>query len=102
MNLLIDGNLTYPPSEITCVRDVTLYTTVWTEYSVLIEITTEYKDHVWKHLKRFGAMDFVEDIVCVDEESGLIMSDRDRSNIQVNSITCENLDHIITCLRGFG
>ena len=36
MNLLIDGNLTYAPSEITCVRDVTLYSAVWTEYEVLI------------------------------------------------------------------
>lgn len=102
MNLLIDGNLTYPPSEPTCVRDVTLYTAVWTEFHVLVEIDTCYRDDVWNHLKRYGAMDFVEQIVDVDEVHGLKMSDQSRSNIQVNCITCDNLNHIITCLRTFG
>ena len=102
MNLLIDGNLTYAPSEITCVRDVTLYSAVWTEYEVLIEIATEFKDHVWNHLLRHGAMDFVQDIVEIDTEHGLIISDRQSSNIQVDRITCDNLNHIITRLSQFG
>lgn len=102
MNLLIDGNLTYAPSEITCVRDVTLYTAMWTEFQVLVEIATEYKDHVWYHLQNHGAMDFVQDIVELDTEPGLLLSDRESSNIQVDRITCDNLNHIITCLKHFG
>ena len=102
MNLVIDGNLTYPPSEISCVRDVTLYSMIWTEFTVLIEIFPEYKDHVWRHLKSRGAMDYVEDIISPAEERGLKISDQPRSNIRVNSIRCDNLSFIIDRLRRFG
>lgn len=102
MNLIIDGNLTYPPSEISCVRDITLYGTVWGEYTVLVEIEKQYRDHVWKHLKSYGAYDYIEAIVSVDREPGLKISDKPRSNIKVTKIVCENLNQIITSLRRFG
>ncbi len=102
MNLSIDGNLTYPPSEISCVRDVTLYSTIWGEFTVLVEIEKQFRDHVWRHLKTFGAYDYVEAIVSVDREPGFRISDRDRSNIMVDKITCENLSFIIQRLQAFG
>jgi hypothetical protein len=102
MNLIIDGNLTYPPSEISCVRDVTLYSTVWTEFDVLIEIERQHRDHVWKHLRMLGAYDYIEDIVSIDREPGLKISDRPRSNIVVTKITCENLNFILSRIRRFG
>lgn len=102
MNLIIDGNLTYPPSEISCVRDVTLYSTIWGEFTVLVEIEKQFRDHVWRHLKTFGAYDYVEAIVSVDREPGFRISDRDRSNIMVDKITCENLSYIIQRLQAFG
>lgn len=102
MNLVIDGNLTYPPSEISCVRDVTLYSTIWCEFTVLVEIEREYRDHVWKHLKRYGAYDYVEAIVPVGREGGFKIGDSDRSNYRVSRIVCENLNQIITTLSRFG
>ena len=102
MNLVIDGNLTYPPSEISCVRDVTLYSVIWSEFTVLIEMCPAYKDHVWRHLKERGAMDYVDDIVAPGKEIGLKISDQPESNIRVNYISCDNLNYIIDRLRRFG
>lgn len=97
MNLIIDGNLTYPPSEVSCVRDITLHSTVWSQLDVLIQIERKYKDHVWNHLKQHGAFDYVEDIIprsC--REPGVVLSDMSRANIRVNYIRCENLNFILT------
>ena len=102
MNLVIDGNLTYPPSEISCVRDITLFSVTWTPFTVLVEIEPQYKDHLWQHLKSFGAWDYFEDIVEPRKECGLILSDKPKSNIHVNYIRCENLPFIIERLKGFG
>lgn len=102
MNLVIDGNLTYPPSEISCVRDVTLYSTIWGEFTVLVEIEREFRDHLWYHLKSYGAYDYVEAIVAPGRESGFRISDQPKSNILVDRITAETLPAIISTLRRFG
>lgn len=102
MNLVIDGNLTYPPSEISCFRDVTLYSTIWGDFSVLVEMERQYRDQVWYHLKSHGAYDYVEAIITPDKEPGYRIGDRPGCNITVDKITCENVSHIITCLHQFG
>ena len=102
MNLVIDGNLTYPPSEISCVRDITLFSVTFTPFTVLVEIESEFKDDLWNHLKSFGAWDYFEDIISPAKEPGLILSDKPRSNIRVNYITCDNLPYILNRLKGFG
>lgn len=102
MNLVIDGNLSYVPSEISCFRDITLYSTIWGEFDVLVEIDREYRDHVWYHLKSHGAYDYVEAIVSVGREPGYKIGDRPGCNLKVDKITCENVSSIITCLNRFG
>lgn len=101
MNLVIDGNITYPPSEISCVRDVTLYSVVWSDYDVLVTIMPEYKDHLWYYLRSTGTMDYVEDIIAPDQEPGVKISDDPDSNICVKFIGCENLSYIISRLKRF-
>lgn len=102
MNLVIDGHLTYPPSEISCVRDITLYSAIWTDYTVLVEMSQEYKDHLWYHLKARGAMDYIEDIVDPLSVMGLRISDDPGSNIKITHITCENINFILNRLQTFG
>ena len=102
MNLIIDGNLTYPPSEVSCVRDIALYSAVWGQFDVLIEIDRQFRDHVWQHMKRSGAYDYVEAIVSIGREPGLRIGDSPSSNIRVDAIRCENLNDIITRLARFG
>jgi len=102
MNLVIDGNLTYPPSEISCVRDVTLYSTIWGEFTVLVEIEKQYRDQLWSHLRSFGAYDYVDDIVSIDREPGFKIGDRPNSNLLVDRIGADNLNYIITTIQRFG
>jgi hypothetical protein len=102
MNLVIDGNLTYPPSEISCVRDVTLYSAIWGDFTVLVEIEREYRDQLWYHLKSYGAYDFIDAIVSPGREPGFRISDQPKSNLLVDRISCETLPRIIQTLHRFG
>ncbi len=52
MNLLIDGKLTLPPSSVSCFRDVTLYSTVFANFDVLVETRNKHKDMIWHWLKQ--------------------------------------------------
>lgn len=98
MNLLIDGRILPPPTEIPCFRDVTLYGVTFANLSVLIE-TTE-KDLIWEFLKFNSAHDFISGIVNPGEEVGTIISGtRGRCNICVNSINYDNLSFIISRLQ---
>lgn len=98
MNLVIDGNLSYPPSELSCLRDITLYSDVYSDLTVIVQIWPELKDEVWYKLKSAGAMDFVYEIVD-PEVDGIVISDAPGSDIQVDCITCDNLGFIINRLR---
>lgn len=102
MNLVIDGNLTYPPSEISCVRDITLYSTIWGDFSVLVEIEREYRDQLYKHLKTYGAYDYIEDIISIDREPGFRIGDRPGSNLFIDRIGADNLSLIIKTIQRFG
>jgi hypothetical protein len=98
MNLLIDGKVILPPTEISCFRDVSLYSGTFANLSVLIE-TTE-KDLIWEFLKYNSAHDFVSALVDPGEELGTVLSGtRGRCNICVNSINYDNLSFIITRLQ---
>ena len=98
MNLLIDGRILPPPTEIPCFRDVTLYGSVFSNLSILIE-TTE-KDLIWNFLKINSAHDFISAVILPGEEQGTrISSIRGSCNICVGSINYDNLNFIISRLQ---
>lgn len=95
MNLLIDESLVLPPSEIHCFRDVTLYSSVFKDFQILVE--SYQKDLVWRLMKHYGAFDFVHDIIEPGYEQGLVLGNsRGRCNICVSTITYENLNFVIS------
>ena len=98
MNLVIDGNLVYPPSELSCIRDITLYSSIYSDLTIVVQIWPEFKDDVWFRLKAAGAMDYVYEITD-PEIDGIVISDAKGSNIRVDEITCENLSGILNRLR---
>ena len=98
MNLVIDGNLVYPPSELSCIRDITLYSSIYSDLTIVVQIWPELKDEVWVRLKSAGAMDFVYEITD-PQVDGIVISDAMGSNIRVDEITCENLSSIMNRLR---
>ncbi len=99
MKLLIDGQLSFPPSEVSSFRDVTLYSSVFAGFEVLIESKNRHKDQVWNWLKQRGAHDFVLDIVPPRTEYGVLLGSADRCNICVQEITTINLRFIINHLK---
>lgn len=67
-NLIINGDIINPPTSVTCFRELTLIANKAVHLKVIIECLE--KDFCWRYLKTFGAMDFVDDILKVGEESG--------------------------------
>lgn len=98
MNLVIDGSILPPPTDIPCFRDVTLYGSVFCKMDILIEFPE--KDLIWDFLKISNAQDFISAIVLPGEESGTRISNTKGScNICVNSINYSNLNFIISRLQ---
>ena len=98
MNLIIDAGLTEPPSEVTVFRDVTLYSSVFLEYDILLECVNDMKDMYWYWLKRKGAFDYVEDFIEHGVEHGVTIRPR-KGTISVKYLRSETLNDVITRLR---
>ncbi|MBN86503.1 MAG: hypothetical protein CL885_03165 [Dehalococcoidia bacterium] len=98
MLLLIDAELTEPPSETTLFRDVTLYATIFKGRDVILETTPEMKDFYYKWLKSHGAFDFVKDILEYEREAGFAIRSKWSSrkyNIGIRSLGYHNFNRII-------
>lgn len=95
MNLLISGKLTRPPSSVHCFRDITLYATVFADYDVLLTCQRQNRDKHWRWLKEHGAFDYVQDIVCHGEETGISISPIPPYTHRVDRITAHDLNRII-------
>lgn len=67
--LVISSALCEPPSEVLCFRDVTLYGSDFFD-EILVECCGVEKDLILHWLRRFGAMDFVSDLILPGEETG--------------------------------
>ena len=70
MHIIINAQLVNPPTSVSCFRTLTMVAHIFLNHDVLIETDFE-KDAYYKFLKKFGAMDYVEDIVSIGEETGL-------------------------------
>jgi hypothetical protein len=70
VHIIINAQLVTPPSSISCFRTLTMVANVFCHHEVILE-TDFGKDVYYRFLKKFGAMDFVEDILLTGEETGL-------------------------------
>jgi len=69
-SLLINGDITNPPSSISCVRDVAFIAHEFLDLNVIIECSAE-KDFYYKFLKTFGVTDYIDDFLPFGRETGL-------------------------------
>lgn len=69
MILIINAELSNPPSSRISLRELTFFATMWKNYDVILE-TNEQKDFYYRYLKGI-ALDFIQDITRVGEEKGL-------------------------------
>lgn len=91
MNLLINCELTAPPSEIGAFRSLTLYATIFYKMDCLIEANPGEVDFYYKWLKRNYAYDFVKQFVNHKEVAGKrIIADR---------LTFNNLNQCLKYLK---
>lgn len=99
MKLLIDAKLTEPPSEISVFRDITLYSTTFLNYDVLLECEEDVKDLYWYWLRNRGAFDYVSDIVKIGSETGITIRQQEKADIVLKYLRTEQLQLVINKLR---
>lgn len=55
MDLIIDGSLTAPPSQVYCFRDISLYVKCFLDKKIFIECEKDEIDLYWYWLKKNNA-----------------------------------------------
>ena len=101
MLLLIDSELTEPPSSVTLFRDVTLYATVFKGMDIILEADPVMTDYYYNWLKRKGAFDFIKDILDYNKEYGVTIRHKHSprvGNVSVRSIGYHNFQRIINSI----
>jgi len=99
MNLIIDSTLSEPPREISCFRDVTMYSKVFHFENVLLSCKMGTRSMYWNWLKNNGAHDFISYVLHEGElESGALIHP-EKGDIVVDRINAFNLNYIITRLK---
>tara|TARA_Y100000590_G_scaffold143436_2_gene164757 strand:- start:38578 stop:38883 length:306 start_codon:yes stop_codon:yes gene_type:complete len=96
--LLIDSELTEPPSSVTLFRDITLYAATFKKMDIILEAKPVMQDYYYKWLKERGAFDFIKDILDYEKEYGKTIRyrfGRHAGNVSVRSIGYHNFQRII-------
>ena len=101
MNLIISSDLSAPPSEISCFRDVTLYAKCLEFEDILLKCPPGTRTLYWDWLKFHGAHDYVSYLIKDSEsESGVLISPKN-GNLNIDRINSFNISFIISFLRSF-
>lgn len=101
MNLIIESSLTEPPSEISCFRDVTLYSKTFIFDDVLVQCQKGTRSMYWRWLKQHGAHDFVSQLIREDEREVGFRIATTKGDYIIDKISCENITTIISTLNRF-
>jgi hypothetical protein len=100
MLIIVDADLTAPPSKVTCFRDITLYSSVFLNKEVVIECEDHHKDTYWYWLKNNYAWDYVEDIIKPFSEYGISIRSK-KANITIPRIDYNSLSYVIGRLSAY-
>ena len=98
MLVILDAELSDPPSSLACFRDVTLYANVFSKADVLVECGPKVIDFYWRWLKGGGAMDFVEQIIRFGEEDGLTIRRQSGGTLNLERLDEVSLNKAISML----
>lgn len=85
----------FPPSEVSCFRDITLYAHVFVETPVLVQVEPEHVDTCYHYMKHTGSFDYVQDIVLPDQERGVMLSNTPPHDIRARRIWAGNLNRLV-------
>ena len=101
MLLILDAELSDPPSSRTCFRDATLYASIFTRADVLVECSPGTIDIYWKWLKNGGAMDFVDQLIRFGEERGFSVRRQCGGNMNLERLDEFTLPRVISVLQRY-
>lgn len=90
MVVTFDSSLCIPPSEILAFRDVTLFCS---NHDLLLACDKESQDFYWYWLKKYGAWDYLKDIVEVEKSDGLTVGPH--GIFKIDRINCSNYSSVI-------
>ena len=99
MILIIESSLSEPPSEIACFRDVTLFAKTYIFEDILLECREGTRSMYWHWLKRYGAHDYISQLVKDTEGERWFSIKTQGGNLNTDRIICENLNTIISRLQ---
>jgi len=98
MPIIVDARLTEPPSWVCSFRDTSMYVSIFIKKSVLVECDQSSKDIYYQWLKKYGALDFVEEIVSPGEEVVGFRIGLVRANLIIDKLVPENLSMVLSRL----
>jgi hypothetical protein len=98
--VIIDAELSAPPSEVCLFRDVTLFSNFFLKRDIVLECPKEYRDYYYKWLKNMCAWDYVLDFVRPRSELGITIR-TNSANISIEKIDYTNYSRIINDLQKY-
>lgn len=98
MVIIYDSSLTEPPSSVYCFRDLTLYSEIFLNNENLLLCKKGTRTTYWNWVKRYGAHDFIKQIVTIEENQQGVSIGRNK-DIHCESINEVNLSQVITMLK---
>ena len=96
--IIIEAELSAPPSEVTLFRDITLFSNSFLRQNVVLECEKFERDFYYHWLKDRGCWDYVEDFVNPNTELGLSIRTK-RGKITAESINYNNYNLILNRIR---
>ena len=96
--VIIDAELSAPPSEVCLFRDITLYSNFFLKKEIVLECPKEERDYYYKWLKNMCAWDYVLDFVNPDTEIGITIRPN-KANILIDKIDYGNFNTVIYKLQ---
>jgi len=96
--IIIEADLSAPPSEVTLFRDITLYSHCFLKKNVVLECKKEERDFYYKWLKNKCSWDFVYDMVKPFSENGISIRKK-KGIINVDRIHYYNYQDVIKRLQ---
>ena len=99
MPVIFDARLTEPPSWVHSFRDASMYVSVFIKKDVLVECEKASKDIYYQWLKKYCALDFVEEIVSSEEGVMGFRVGLTRANISIEKLVPENLNFVLSSLN---
>ena len=99
MLIILDAELSDPPSSRTCFRDTTLYVDLFLDADIVVECRRSMFDFYWYWLKQGGATDYVSQLVRRGEEHGISIRKDIGGTLTLDRLNESTLPKVVTFIN---